>query len=848
MRWYRLLYVVFSFSLFSHPTGLETIQGTAALQKENGQLLIHASNGAILHWKDFSVESGECTQFLQPGETSWVLNRVVGDHSSNILGNLTANGQVILLNPHGILFGENSVVDVGGIIASTLHEGPIVNKGLIRARNGDVFLVGKTVDCFGTIEAAAQVAATAEENPYGLAINFVKPEEATEIKEVNGRILLTSAEKTFVSNNGVLISKGVTLLSDGITVFQGHAEVAHGYIEISGRNGFYYQGTADREGGRLILDPESDIVISRGPFYNYSFEEGKPTADLSNISVDFLLKEINKGPVTITTSYQGEAGAAGSIYIKDDVSSTYDSPYPLVFNCSGTGGIHVGGKLRNSGTGEIHFNSSQITITGEIDAAKVGIQGFLNCHGNLYGKTLDIYSENGGVVTGKIIADGGPITWLGGGTLSLKGGEIGNGNSDSLVFQGLENLFLEEHSRLFTFSSNLSILGLSGILSLEDSTLFSGGPVVISGKQGSLHLSNGTLHSNSSLNVNLGNHLHCHNSLIQAEQPIDLTLGSDLILTEHSLLTSKKGMSLNTKGSLLIGDTSTIKGPGLSLIVGEAISLLDSSRIDGEKGSLSLTSGGNLTMEGYRPSIQGGQVSVHVGGEMAIENHGKIKSSQGPTTITARKGLFLFDDGSIHASGGNLDLFVTQGNLTLYGSSSLNSLTHGSQIIVGKSLRLENFSSIKSVGEAGATIVVDHLNVGGGISMALNSSITTGSSPLRLFTSSPYDNSIQGSLNDHHYNNEIPFYLTTSQTHWGVSYPNEFHASPFTVFHRDSGLIQTSLGPINHKTFIRHIINFIGPYTAELFRDLSPYDQYIKESITFSDNGEPYFIRRRSEK
>ena len=37
-----------------------------------------------------------------------------------ILGNLSANGQVFLLNPNGVLFGAGSRVDVGGILASTL--------------------------------------------------------------------------------------------------------------------------------------------------------------------------------------------------------------------------------------------------------------------------------------------------------------------------------------------------------------------------------------------------------------------------------------------------------------------------------------------------------------------------------------------------------------------------------------------------------------------------------------------------------------------------------------------------------------------------------------------------------
>lgn len=138
---------------------------------------------------------------------------------------------------------------------------------------------------------------------------------------------------------------------------------------------------------------------------------------------------------------------------------------------------------------------------------------------------------------------------------------------------------------------------------------------------------------------------------------------------------------------------------------------------------------------------------MHVGGEISLENHGKIASSQGSTSITAGKGISLFENGSIYASGGNLDLFVTQGNLNLYGNSSLNSITHENHIIIGKSLQMENFSSIIGIGEKGTTIVIDQLGVGGRIAMGVNSSISTGGSPLRIFTTSHHQNSIQGTLN-----------------------------------------------------------------------------------------------------
>ncbi|MCA8962598.1 MAG: filamentous hemagglutinin N-terminal domain-containing protein, partial [Planctomycetes bacterium] len=61
---------------------------------------------------------GATLRFEQPSASSRVLNRVVGSDPSAILGRLEANGIVYIVNPAGVTFGPNSVVDVAGLIAA----------------------------------------------------------------------------------------------------------------------------------------------------------------------------------------------------------------------------------------------------------------------------------------------------------------------------------------------------------------------------------------------------------------------------------------------------------------------------------------------------------------------------------------------------------------------------------------------------------------------------------------------------------------------------------------------------------------------------------------------------------
>ncbi len=106
----------------ANPVGASVAAGTAQVSGEGTANLTvnQATDKAIINWNTFNIGTGETTQFVQPGTGSVMLNRVTGGlGSSQIDGALKANGKVFLINPDGILFGPHSIIDVGGLVATT---------------------------------------------------------------------------------------------------------------------------------------------------------------------------------------------------------------------------------------------------------------------------------------------------------------------------------------------------------------------------------------------------------------------------------------------------------------------------------------------------------------------------------------------------------------------------------------------------------------------------------------------------------------------------------------------------------------------------------------------------------
>ena len=107
----------------ANPSGASVVSGQANVAAAGKTLTVTNTPGAIIQWRGFSIAADELTRFVQQTSRSSVLNRVVGQDPSLLLGRLESNGRVFLINPNGIVFGAGSRIDVGGLVASTLDIG-----------------------------------------------------------------------------------------------------------------------------------------------------------------------------------------------------------------------------------------------------------------------------------------------------------------------------------------------------------------------------------------------------------------------------------------------------------------------------------------------------------------------------------------------------------------------------------------------------------------------------------------------------------------------------------------------------------------------------------------------------
>ena len=152
-------------------------------------LIITATSNSIINYSSFNIAEDETVKIILPDTTSKILNRVIGNTSSDISGSLFSNGIIFLINPNGINFSSSSNVNASGIVASTNN---ILSSNFLASN----YVFEKEINTASSITNKGNI--KIEDNGYLVFISDSIKNEGT-ITANLGTIILASGKKTILT-------------------------------------------------------------------------------------------------------------------------------------------------------------------------------------------------------------------------------------------------------------------------------------------------------------------------------------------------------------------------------------------------------------------------------------------------------------------------------------------------------------------------------------------------------------------------------------------------------------------------------------------------------------------------
>lgn len=253
-------------------TGLPFVNSGSASVASSGSTMTvtSASRATSLNWDRFWVGSNATVNFnyATPNDANFrVLNRIWSADPSVIMGKINSLGQIYLINQNGILFGNGSQVNVGGLVASTLNiQDSVFNAGLLSpfmnggnqsaafSFEGDLTLFGKS---FVRVDNGARITSA-----EGGQIMLFAPrvENAGRLETPGGQTILAAGAKVYLAQSSDPAMRGLLVEVDP---FRG-TDAAGNPVTAGGTA--INAGIEERTvgGGRALADVVGQITANRG--------------------------------------------------------------------------------------------------------------------------------------------------------------------------------------------------------------------------------------------------------------------------------------------------------------------------------------------------------------------------------------------------------------------------------------------------------------------------------------------------------------------------------------------------------------------------------------------------------
>uniref|UniRef100_UPI000F87E39D two-partner secretion domain-containing protein n=1 Tax=Escherichia coli TaxID=562 RepID=UPI000F87E39D len=761
------------------PTGGQIVAGSGSIQTPSGnQMNIHQnSQNMVANWNSFDIGKGNTVQFDQPSSSAVALNRVVGGGESQIMGNLKANGQVFLVNPNGVLFGEGASVSTSGFVASTRDiknddfmnrrytfsggqkaGAAIVNQGeLTTNAGGYIVLAADRVSNSGTIRTpggktvlAASERITLQLDNGGLMSVQVTGDVVNALVENrglvsarDGQVYLTALGRGMLMNtvlnvSGVVEASGMHRQDGNIVLDGGDSGVVHLSGTLQADNASGQGGKVVVQGKNILLDKGSNITATGGQGGGEVYVGGGWQGKDSNIrNADKVVMQ-GGARIDVSATQQGNGGTAVLW------SDSYTNFHGQISAKGGeTGGN--GGRVETSSHGNLQAFG---TVSASAKKGKAG---------NWLLDSADITIVNGSNVSKTETTQSPPHTQF---APTAAGSAVSNTSINNRLNNGTSVTILTHRTRTGTaqggnITVNAAINKSNG--SDVNLTLQAGGNITVNnsitsteGKlnvnlsgartsNGSITISNnanittnggditvGTTNTSNRVNISINNTtLNASNGNIQltgtgtgtgTDSGI-LFAGNNRLTASNIALTgnSTSGNAINLTGTATLNATNNITLTGSSTS-GNAINLT---------GTATLNATNNITLTGSSTSGNAinltGTATLNATNDITLtgsSTSGNAINLTGTATLNATNNITLTGSSTsgnaINLKGNNT---LTASNITLTGES-----TSGNAINLTDTTGTTTLNATNNITMQGTRVQIKHSNITAG-NFALNATV-----------------------------------------------------------------------------------------------------------------------------
>ncbi|NEO45773.1 MAG: filamentous hemagglutinin N-terminal domain-containing protein [Moorea sp. SIO4A3] len=551
-------------------------------------------------FQDFNVAEFGAVYFANPAGVANILSRVTGANVSNILGTLgvLGNANLFLINPNGIVFGANSILDIRGSFFGSTADSVLFEDGTVFSTKNPNDKPLLTINIPSGLQYGSNPGSITNQSslfivPNGQTLGLIGGEVTIpggviaaldgriELGSVgNGVVNLTPTDTSFVLDYSAVQAFQDISLSEGAFVITrgesgGSIQVQGANVSLSDRSFVFADTRGSGSGGGIVVEA-SQLSLEGGSRISADVFGSGQGGDVSITTGQLIVSD--GAQVSASTFGEGDGG---------NLSVDADSKVQVI-GTSASGRFPSGLFAQTSETG----NGGDVSIsTGELmvsDGAQVAASTF----GEGEGGNLTVNADSkvqviGTSASGRFLSTLSTLTLGTGkaGDVSITTGELivsdgaqvsaetfGDGNGGTLTVNASDSVQVIGTSANGEFTSGLLIQANPGatgnagkLLNITTGKLIISDGAVISARSFEQGSSAGTVDINAN-SIFLNN-----NGIITAETAGDqgnITLSSpDIQLSNESKITTDAN---NAIGGNITIDTDILVGLGNSDITANA--------------------------------------------------------------------------------------------------------------------------------------------------------------------------------------------------------------------------------------------------------------------------------------